>query len=83
MKPTRSWRMALGGWLEDPNEFKAAATGIEYLNIERNVEMFGTFDAPGVLSQTIDDAIAIWRDLDRIKLDSLSSKDLVDTSFLN
>lgn len=73
----------VGGWLEDPNEFKAAATGIEYLNIARNTEMFGTQEMPGVLSQTIDDAIAIWRDLGRIKLDSLSSQDLVDTSFLN
>ena len=73
----------VGGWLEDPNEFKGAATGIEYLDIARNTEMFGTADAPGVLSQTIDDAISIWRDLGRIKVDTLSSEDLVDTSFLN
>ncbi len=73
----------VGGWLEDPNEFKGAATGIEYLDIARNTEMFGTSDAPGVLSQTIDDAISIWSDLGRIKVHTLSSGDLVDTSFLN
>lgn len=72
----------VGGWLEDPNEFRAAATGIEYLDIARNVEMFGTPEAPGVLSQTINDAIAIWDGLGRIKIEGLSSADLVDTSFL-
>ena len=39
----------VGGWLEDPAEFQAAASGIEYLSVERNLEMFGTKDAPGVL----------------------------------
>lgn len=72
----------VGGWLEDPNEFRAAATGIEYLDIARNIEMFGTPEAPGVLSQTINDAIAIWDGLGRIKIEGLSSADLVDTSFL-
>jgi len=73
----------VGGWLQDPNEFKEAATGIEYLTIARNHEMFGSVESPGVLSQTVDDAIAIWRDLGRIKMDNLSAADLIDTSFLN
>lgn len=72
----------VGGWLEDPAEFQAAATGIEYLSVERNLEMFGTTDAPGVLTETVDNAIAIWSDLDRIKVDGLSSAALIDTSFL-
>lgn len=72
----------VGGWLEDPAEFQAAATGIEYLSIEKNLEMFGTSDAPGVLTETVDNAIAIWTDLDRIKVDGLSSDALIDTSFL-
>lgn len=73
----------VGGWLEDPNEFKAAASGIEYLGIDRNAEMFGTAEAPGVLAGTISDAIAIWSDLGRIKVAGLSADDLIDTSFLN
>ncbi|UXX83892.1 ABC transporter substrate-binding protein [Roseovarius pelagicus] len=73
----------VGGWLEDPEEFKAAATGIEYLSIDRNIEMFGTIETPGILTQTIDNAIAIWGELGRIKVDGLSAADLVDTSFLN
>jgi len=72
----------VGGWLEDPAEFQAAATGIEYLTIDRNLEMFGTPVAPGILTETVENAIAIWSDLDRIKVDGLSSADLIDTSFL-
>jgi NitT/TauT family transport system substrate-binding protein len=72
----------VGGWLEDPEEFKGAVSGIEYLDIARNKEMFGTAANPGVLAKTIDDAIAIWSDLGRIKVDNLKSSDLIDTSFL-
>jgi len=72
----------VGGWLEDPQEFKGAVTGIEYLDIARNREMFGTAANPGVLAKTVDDAIAIWSDLGRIKVDKLKSSDLIDTSFL-
>lgn len=72
----------VGGWLEDPAEFAAAASGIEYLSVERNLEMFGTPDAPGLLTATVDNAIAIWSDLDRIKVDGLHSSALINTSFL-
>ena len=72
----------VGGWLEDPAEFAAAATGIEYLNIARNIEMFGTSEAPGVLTETVSNAINIWSDLDRIKVEGLTASDLIDTSFL-
>ncbi len=74
--------VGVGGWLEDPNEFKGAATGIQYLDIETNVEMFGTADAPGILADTIANAIAIWGDLGRIKIPGLKASDLIDTSFL-
>ena len=72
----------VGGWLEDPNEFKGAASGIEYLSIERNIEMFGTPDEPGILAETIANAITIWSGLDRIKVADLTADDLIDTSFL-
>jgi len=73
----------VGGWLEDPEEFKGAVTGIEYLDIDRNREMFGTTQNPGVLMETIANAIIIWDDLGRIKVDDLQASDLIDTSFLN
>jgi len=72
----------VGGWLEDPEEFKGAVTGIEYLGIKRNKEMFGTAQNPGVLAQTVSDAIIIWDDLGRIKVAGLKASDLIDTSFL-
>lgn len=72
----------VGGWLEDPAEFEAAATGIEYLSIAKNLEMFGTADAPGILTDTVENAIAIWTDLGRIKVDGLTASALIDTSFL-
>jgi len=72
----------VGGWLEDPAEFEAAASGIEYLGVERNLEMFGTPEAPGVLAETIANAITIWDGLGRIKVAGLSASDLIDTSYL-
>jgi NitT/TauT family transport system substrate-binding protein len=72
----------VGGWLEDPAEFEAAASGIEYLSIARNLEMFGTADAPGILSETVANAITIWDGLGRIKVEGLAATDLVDTSYL-
>lgn len=83
--PAESYQImadGVGGWLEDPAEFEAAASGIEYLSIAKNLEMFGTSDAPGILTDTVDNAIAIWSDLDRIKVEGLSSAALIDTSFL-
>lgn len=73
----------VGGWLEDPAEFQAAAQGIEYLGIERNKEMFGSPAEPGVLTETVSNAIEIWSDLGRIKVEGLKASDLIDTSFLN
>ena len=32
----------VGGWLADPAEFEAVVTGVEYLDIDRNKEMFGS-----------------------------------------
>ena len=84
--PDEAYQMmadGVGGWLEDPNEFKGAVTGIEYLSIARNVEMFGTPAEPGVLAQTIDNAINIWGGLGRIKVSDLTADDLIDTSFLD
>ncbi|MEQ8666616.1 MAG: ABC transporter substrate-binding protein [Rhodospirillales bacterium] len=73
----------VGGWLNDPGEFKAAASGIEYLGVARNREMFGTPNNPGVLADTVSNAIAIWTELGRIKASGLSAENILDTSYLN
>jgi NitT/TauT family transport system substrate-binding protein len=73
----------VGGWLEDPDEFRATVTGIEYLGIERNREMFGTAEAPGQLDTTLRYAIDIWTDFDKIQVEGLTSADVLDRSFIN
>lgn len=73
----------VGGWLQDPKEFAGAATGIEYLTLDRNGEMFGTVEAPGLLAETTDNAITVWGGLGKIKATDLSSTSILDRRFLN
>ncbi|MDE0308597.1 MAG: ABC transporter substrate-binding protein [Acidiferrobacterales bacterium] len=73
----------VGGWLSDPEEFKAVVTGVEYLDVDRNMEMFGSADAPGQLHKTLSDAITIWSDFDKVQVDGLTSADVLTTDYLN
>lgn len=70
----------VGGWLEDPNEFKAVVTGIEYLDIERNRKMFGN---GGQLHTTLGYAIDIWRDFGKLQVEDMKPSDVLDSSYLN
>jgi NitT/TauT family transport system substrate-binding protein len=70
----------VGGWLEDPNEFKAVVTGIEYLDVAKNNEMFGT---NGQLHTTLGYAIDIWRDFGKLQVTDLKTTDVIDSSYLN
>ncbi len=73
----------VGGWLADPNEFKATVTGIEYLDMTRNREMFGSADQPGQLYQTLGDAIEIWSGFGKVQVDGLKPADVIDHRFIN
>jgi NitT/TauT family transport system substrate-binding protein len=73
----------VGGWLSDPAEFEAVVTGIEYLDLDRSKEMFGSAEAPGQLHQTLADAIAIWSSFDKVQVDNLTPADVIDPSYLN
>jgi NitT/TauT family transport system substrate-binding protein len=73
----------VGGWLSDPVEFEAVVTGIEYLDLDRNKEMFGSAEAPGQLHQTLGDAIAIWSSFDKVQVENLTPADVIDPSYLN
>ena len=73
----------VGGWLENPEEFKATVTGIEYLDMERNREMFGTAEAPGQLDTTLGYAIDIWSDFGKVQVEGLTPADVLDRSFIN
>ena len=71
----------VGGWLEDPGEFAATVTGIEYLDESKNRELFGLADAPGQLYQTLGYALDIWRDFGRVQVESTAA-DIIEHSFV-
>ncbi len=73
----------VGGWLNDPAEFEAVVTGIEYLDLDRNREMYGTVGSPGVLHKTLSDAITIWSGFDKIQVEGLTADHVLDRSFIN
>ena len=73
----------VGGWLKSPKDFQDAATGIEYLDLAKNRDLFGTTEAPGQLAKTLDNAITIWGNMGRIKATGLSSASILDRQFLN
>lgn len=73
----------VGGWLADPNEFKATVTGIEYLDMARNKEMFGSTAQPGQLYKTLGDAIEIWSGFGKVQVKGLTPGDVIDHSFIN
>ncbi len=73
----------VGGWLADPAEFEAVVTGVEYLGIDRNKEMFGSADAPGQLHSTLSDAITIWSGFGKVQVDGLTSADVLTTEYLD
>ncbi len=70
----------IGGWLEKPEDFKAAAGGIKYLDKAANAELFGTPAAPGTMFKTVTDAIAVWKAFDKVQVD-VTPKELIDPSF--
>ncbi len=82
--PDESYKImskGVGGWLEDPNEFKATVTGIEYLDKPMNKAFFGTPEAPGQVYKTLGDALDIWKGFDRIQVE-MSPADIIDHSFI-
>jgi NitT/TauT family transport system substrate-binding protein len=70
----------VGGWIEKPEDFKAAATGIQYLNKDANAKLFGTPGADGTLFRTVADAIEIWKGFQKVQVD-VTPKDIIDQSF--
>jgi NitT/TauT family transport system substrate-binding protein len=71
----------VGGWLEDPVVWAETLTGIEYLDLEKNRELFGTPENPGRLYKTLGDAITIWSGFGRIQVD-VAPEDILDNSFV-
>lgn len=69
----------IGGWIVNPDDFKAAATGIQYLDKDANAKLFGSNGKPGTLHQTVADAIEIWKSFQKVQVE-VSPTDLIDQS---
>ncbi len=84
--PAESYQImadGVGGWLADPAEFEAVVTGVEYLGIDRNREMFGSPDTPSQLHKTLSDAIKIWAGFDKVQVEALTAQDVLTADYLN
>ena len=80
--PDESYAMmakGVGGWIEKPEDFKAAATGIQYLDKAANAGLFGTPGANGTLFQTVSDAIEIWKGFQKVQVE-VTPADIIDQS---
>ncbi len=67
----------VGGWIEKPEDFKAAAGGIKYIDKAGNEALFGKYGQPGTLHQTVSDAIEIWKGFQKVQVD-VKPVDLID-----
>ena len=78
--PDESYAMmakGVGGWIEKPEDFKTAATGIQYLDKAANEGLFGKPGTDGTLFQTVTDAIEIWKGFQKVQVE-VTPKDLID-----
>lgn len=71
----------VGGWLNDPKVFAETLTGIEYLDKDKNMALFGTPEEPGQISKTLGAAIDIWKSFDRVQVD-VKPADIIDYSYI-
>ena len=84
--PSEGYRImaeGVGGWLSDSAEFEAVVTGIEYLGLASNREMYGTADQPGQLHKTLSNAITIWSGFGKVQVSGLTASDVLDDSYLD
>jgi NitT/TauT family transport system substrate-binding protein len=72
----------VGGWLKDPNAFKATLSGIKFYDEAANKTFFGTSEKPGPLSNTVQQAIDIWGSHGRLQVKPTPAE-LINYSFVN
>ena len=80
--PQESYAMmakGVGGWIENPADFEAAAGGIKYIDLAGNKALFGTPGADGTLFQTVTDALEIWKGFDKVTV-AVTPADIIDQS---
>ncbi|HYC13692.1 MAG TPA: taurine ABC transporter substrate-binding protein, partial [Stellaceae bacterium] len=72
----------VGGFLEDPKEFKETLTGIKFYGAAENKTFFGTKDKPGPLTGTVQQAIDIWTKHGKLQVKTTPAM-LIDYEFVN
>lgn len=72
----------VGGFLEDPKEFKETLTGIKFYGGAENKTFFGTKDKPGALTQTVKQAIDIWTEHGKLQVKTTPEL-LIDYEFVS
>jgi NitT/TauT family transport system substrate-binding protein len=71
----------VGGYLEDPKDFAAAAAGVRFYDKAMNQAYLGTAEKPGAISDVIKLGNEIWGELGKMK-DTVSYADIVDPTFV-
>jgi NitT/TauT family transport system substrate-binding protein len=71
----------VGGFLEDPKEFKETLSGIKFYGADGNKTFFGTKEKPGPLAQVVQNAIDIWSSHDKLQVQT-SPQLLINYSFV-
>jgi NitT/TauT family transport system substrate-binding protein len=72
---------AVGGWLKDPKVFEEVLTGIKFYNREANVKFFGTPAKPGLIHQTVQNALDTWGGFGKLQV-KVPAKELINHSFV-
>jgi NitT/TauT family transport system substrate-binding protein len=72
---------AVGGWLKDPKVFEEVLTGIKFYNREANVKFFGTPAQPGLIHQTVQNALDTWGGFGKLQV-KVPAKELINHSFV-
>jgi NitT/TauT family transport system substrate-binding protein len=71
----------VGGWLQDPNEFKSTLSGIKFYGSDENKTFFGTKAKPGPLATTVQQAIDIWSSHGKLQV-KVTPADLISYSYV-
>jgi NitT/TauT family transport system substrate-binding protein len=72
----------VGGWLEDPAVFAETRAGIVYYDAAMNQSFIGTAEAPGPITETIGNALALGKEIGQFDHD-VAPADLIAFDIVN
>jgi NitT/TauT family transport system substrate-binding protein len=73
---------SVGGYLSNPADFAAAASGVNFYTAAMNKSYFGTLAQPGEAQDVIKLGLQIWGKLSKIKM-PITYADVIDPSFID